>query len=182
MSYILNSDKSENFECKLCLEGADLQESEARLVINAKGINLLFEGEISEDGKCIVEVSGLKKVFPKETEGHMKLEVIAEGDTYFLPWEEDVIIKPSKQVKVETVSVGNKKPRKPKMKVEVKQPSVDHVEVLLSKIRKQGLTKSKLTENRKKYLPEIAKCIISYYKSVNQKPKDGLIKEIVRKL
>ena len=43
MAYKLYTDKQENFECKIYLEGASLQEAKSRLVVEGNNFNLLFE-------------------------------------------------------------------------------------------------------------------------------------------
>jgi hypothetical protein len=182
MSYLLNSDKLENFECKLCLEGASLNDSSARVVINANGYNLLYEGVIDSDGKCNVEITGLKKIFPAEVNGNMKLEVIAD-DTYFCPWEESVTIKPSKSLTVETVKTPQL-PSKPQMKVEVKekpkpQPNINE---LCEVLRVNGFTKEVVYKNKKKSIPILGKVIKEYHNSLGAKPQKGIIKEILNKL
>ena len=40
--YKLFTDKKENFECKIELEGASLDDAVARLVVESKKLNLLF--------------------------------------------------------------------------------------------------------------------------------------------
>ena len=70
----------------------ELKDSVARVIIEADNHKLLFEGEIKDSGDCRVELKNLKKIFTEQTAGTLKFEVIAEGDTYFLPYEEKVII------------------------------------------------------------------------------------------
>ena len=40
MAYKLYTDKQENFECKIYLEGASLQEAKSRLVVEGNNFNL----------------------------------------------------------------------------------------------------------------------------------------------
>ena len=63
MSYILNTDKLETFECNLALEGAELKDSVARVIIEADNHKLLFEGEIKDSGDCRVELKKSQKDF-----------------------------------------------------------------------------------------------------------------------
>jgi len=120
--YQLFTDKQEIFEADLKLEGASLNDSFARLVVETEDWNLVFNGEINERGHVNIPIKKLKRVFPNGTSGTMKLEVVAE-DTYFTPWESDFQVETSKQVTVEVKSQTKKKPvmetnQKPTMKVE----------------------------------------------------------------
>jgi hypothetical protein len=184
MSYILNNDRQEDFECTLSLEGADLDDSKARIIVEAAGYNVMFNGVINEDGKCTVPIKNLKKLFPKEVNGTMKLEVIAE-DTYFSPWEDDVTIKPSKTLTVETVK-KSEPISKPQMKVEVKQPTVEkpkpNINELCETLKLSGFTKKVIMENKKTAIPTLGKVIHEYYKSLDATPEKGIVKEILQKL
>jgi len=101
--YKLYTDKIENFEAKIKLEGASLKKSIARLVIEADGFDLLFKGTISESGKVKIPVKRLRGLLDESTKGTIKLEVIAE-DTYFTPWESQFEVNTSKKVTVEIKS------------------------------------------------------------------------------
>jgi len=129
--YQLFTDKQEIFEADIKLEGASLNDSFARLVVESEDWNLVFKGEINENGHVNIPIKKLKQIFPNGTTGNMKLEVVAE-DTYFTPWESDFEVETSKQVTVEVKSQNNKNkltekktPRKPTMTVErVSKPIV----------------------------------------------------------
>jgi hypothetical protein len=101
--YKLYTDKIENFEAKIKLEGASLKKSTARLVIEADGFDLLFKGTITEAGKVSIPVKRLRGLIDEDTKGTIKLEVIAE-DTYFTPWESEFQVDTSKKVTVEIKS------------------------------------------------------------------------------
>jgi hypothetical protein len=64
---------------------------------------LLFPGKIDTDGKCTIPVSKLKGLLDENTQGNIKLEVIAD-DVYFTPWESNFIIETSKKLTVEVTS------------------------------------------------------------------------------
>ena len=100
--YKLYTDKIENFEANIKLEGASLKKSKARLVIEADGFDVMFKGTISEDGKVKVPVKRLRGLIDENTQGTIKLEVIAE-DTYFTPWESKFKVEQSKKVTVEVM-------------------------------------------------------------------------------
>lgn len=101
--YKLFTDKTELFECSIKLEGASLSNSQARLIIESPDVNLLFNGEIDESGKCKIPVKKLKGLLDENTKGNIKLEVIAD-DTYFTPWESPFSVQASKKVTVEVKS------------------------------------------------------------------------------
>ena len=46
--YKLYTDKIENFEAKIKLEGASLKKSKARLVVEAEDFDIMFKGNISK--------------------------------------------------------------------------------------------------------------------------------------
>ena len=59
MAYKLYTDKQETFECDLYLEGADLKDSSARIIVETDNLTLLFKGEINKDGNCKVPIKKL---------------------------------------------------------------------------------------------------------------------------
>ena len=101
--YKLFTDKTELFECNIKLEGASLKNSQARLIIESEDINLLFKGQITSEGKCIIPIKKLKGLLEGNTKGEIKLEVIAE-DTYFTPWKSEFVVEASKKLTVEVKS------------------------------------------------------------------------------
>ena len=111
MAYKLYTDKQETFECDLFLEGADLKNSSARILVETKDLTLLFPGTITKDGNCKVPIKKLKGLLDENTTGDIKLEVIAE-DTLIEPWQSDFVVSTSKKVTVEVKSQSNKKPIK----------------------------------------------------------------------
>lgn len=98
--YKLFTDKSEVFECSINLEGASLNKSVARILIESKDYNLVFKGSINSNGICKIPIKKLKGLLPENSKGNIKLEVIAE-DTYFTPWDSTYYVDASKKVTVE---------------------------------------------------------------------------------
>ena len=90
--YKLYTDKQEIFECDIQLEGASLNNSNARLIIETDDLSLLFKGNINSQGKCKIPVKRLKGLLGEDIKGTIKLEVIAE-DTYFIPWESAFVVE-----------------------------------------------------------------------------------------
>ena len=107
--YKLFTDKSELFECDIKLEGASLNKSKARLVVETNDYSLMFDGSINSSGKCEIPIRKLKGLIDESASGNIRLEVIAE-DTYFTPWESDFEVAASKKVTVEVKSQTSKKP------------------------------------------------------------------------
>ena len=58
--YKLFTDKSELFECDIKLEGASLNKSKARLVVETNDYSLMFDGSINSSGKCEIPIRKLK--------------------------------------------------------------------------------------------------------------------------
>ncbi len=58
--YKLFTDKVEIFECDVKLEGASTKNSIARIIVESEDVNLLFNGTITEDGKCKIPIKKLK--------------------------------------------------------------------------------------------------------------------------
>ncbi len=125
--YTLYSDKNNIFECDIQLEGASITQAFARVIVEGDNLNLVFNGDITSEGNCRIEMPKLNML--KEG-GEMKLEVIAD-DMYFNPWNSDFELKKSKSVTVEvkqptdnvikenkaTVKVNIPKETKPKRRV-----------------------------------------------------------------
>jgi len=95
--YTLYSDKKNIFECDIQLEGASLSQAFARVIIEGDDLNLVFNGTITNDGYCKIEMPKLNVM---EGNGNIKLEVIAD-DMYFNPWDSNYELKKSKSIKVE---------------------------------------------------------------------------------
>jgi len=116
--YPLYSDKPNLFECQIQLEGCSLNDASARLIIESQQNSLMFNGEIDNNGTCLIPVKKLKGLVSEN--GEMKLEVIAD-DMYFNPWNSEFDLKASKKLTVE-VKQQTKTPiieSKPKVKVNV---------------------------------------------------------------
>ena len=69
----------------------------------------MFNGSISNSGKCEIPIKKLKGLIDEDTTGNIRLEVIAE-DTFFTPWESEFEVETSKKVTVEVKSQTFKKP------------------------------------------------------------------------
>ena len=101
--YKLYTDKIENFEAKIKIEGASLKKSKARLVVESEDFDLMFKGTIDSSGNVKIPVKRMRGLLDEDTKGNIRLEVIAE-DTYFVPWESTFEVESSKTVTVEVKS------------------------------------------------------------------------------
>ena len=105
--YTLFTDKSDVFECDLKLEGASISKSQCRLLIESDDFSLLFNGSINESGQVKIPIKKLKNILEENKTGNLKLEVIADGDSYFTPWEEKFIVKTNKKASILEVRSKN---------------------------------------------------------------------------
>ena len=153
--YKLFTDKTELFECSISLQGASLNKSKARLVIETPEYSLLFNGTISKSGKCEIPIRKLKGLIDENTSGNIRLEVIAE-DTFFTPWESDFEVDVSKKVTVEVKSQTTKKPiveAKVEVKIKNEKPTLterDHVVNLFKLLVKEEINMDNITFKRNK--------------------------------
>jgi hypothetical protein len=121
--YPVYKDRSETFSCDVTVEGAKLNDTQARLILESDDWTLMFEGEIDRNGKCNIPIKKLN-IFEEGSVGRIRLEVIAEN-TVFTPWEDDFKVKMSKKVTVQ-LSESLRRPKKDliqesKVKVNVKR-------------------------------------------------------------
>jgi hypothetical protein len=186
--YTLFTDKTELFECNIKLEGASLKNSQARLIIESEDINLLFKGQITTDGKCIIPIKKLKGLLEGNTKGEIKLEIIAE-DTYFTPWKSEFIVEASKKLTVEVKSQDAAiiAESAPKVQVsgikETTDPITEHVVKLIKLLIKEDINLNNLSIKKDK-----VNNIIATYTKENpiqetQLPKviDGILSTLPKK-
>ena len=183
MAYKLYTDKQETFECDLFLEGADLKESSARILVETKDLTLLFPGEINEEGNCKVPIKKLKGLIGEDTTGNIKLEVIAE-DTLIQPWQSEFVVETSKKVTVEVKGQGDKKPikevsNKPQVKIKNIKNNFNPVNDMVNTLSENGITLQKIIKNKK----TVAPILEDYSIKVNYKGGTSkFIREVINKL
>jgi len=181
--YKLYTDKQETFECDLFLEGADLKESSARLIVESKDLTLMFKGTIDEKGNCKVPIKKLKGLMGENTTGDIKLEVIAE-DTLIEPWQSDFIVDTAKKVTVEVKSQREEKPQikestKPQVKVKSVKNYTNPVNQMVNVLVKNDITINEVLQNKQK----IAPILKNYANTINyQGGTQKFIKEVINKL
>ena len=130
--YTLYSDKNNIFECDIQLEGASITQAFARVIVEGNNLNLVFNGDITSEGNCRIEMPKLNML--KEG-GEMKLEVIAD-DMYFNPWNSDFELKKSKSVTVEVKQPTDKVIKENKATVKVNVPKETKPKRRVSKPKK----------------------------------------------
>lgn len=101
--YKLYTDKTELFECTIKLQGASLSKSKVRLLVESSDLNLLSPGTVDSEGKCTIPIAKLRGLLDENTQGNIKLEVIAD-DVYFTPWESNFMVEASRKLTVEVKS------------------------------------------------------------------------------
>ena len=181
--YKLYTDKQETFECDLFLEGADLKESSARIVVESKDLTLMFKGTIDKKGNCKVPIKKLKGLMSENTIGDIKLEVIAE-DTLIEPWQSDFIVDTAKKVTVEVKSQKEEKPQikestKPQVKIKSVKNYVNPIDEMVNTLIENNITIDKVLQNKKK----IAPILKNYADTINyQGGTQKFIKEVINKL
>ena len=182
--YKLFTDKTELFECDIKLQGASLNKSKARLVVETSEYSLLFNGTINSNGKCEIPIRKLKGLIDEDTKGNIRLEVIAE-DTYFTPWESDFEVETSKKVTVEVKSQQNKKPileTKVKVKVKKTKPVTltekQHVVNLFKLLIKEDININNISFKRNK----LNNIVATYLKENTIKNKNKVINSVLKVL
>ena len=181
--YKLYTDKQETFECDLFLEGADLKESSARIIVESKDLTLMFKGTIDDKGNCKVPIKKLKGLMGETTTGDIKLEVIAE-DTLIEPWQSDFIVDTAKKVTVEVKSQKEEKPQikestKPQVKVKSIKNYTNPINEMVKVLIENDITINEVLQNKKK----IAPILKNYANTINyQGGTSKFIKEVINKL
>lgn len=144
--YKLFTDKIENFEARIKLEGASLKKSSARLVVEAENFSLLFKGSIDENGNVKVPVRRLRGLLDENTNGAIRLEVIAE-DTFFTPWESTFEVETAKSVKVEIKSQQATPITETQTSVEIKSQSKSDIPTISEKVHVIAIMKMLIKED-----------------------------------
>lgn len=166
--YTLYSDKLNNFEAQIELEGASYNKTECRLVLESNNGNLIYYGNVNSTGKVEIPIDkGLNEI----KKGSAKLEVIAES-TYFIPWEDKFEVEASKKVMAEVKS-PTKSPQLNDVKVGVKVVQENVVENFDSFLRKKKITQRVLSS--KSNIKNVGKLIEGYIR-LNKLNDDNIFK------
>jgi hypothetical protein len=190
--YKLYTDVDKKFSCKVDVGGVSLSECKSRMILETDGLNLVFNGIITKDGMCEVQLTKLKNILSENTKGKLKLEVIAEN-TLFTPWETECLVDVYRrlnisEIKLESdsdiiddrpkVSVKLGEVSKPKKEITNESKYKVHIDLLKSEMKKRNITTmdhfNKLIESYKKVTRKsgvLSESDITYL-------KNKLIKEI----
>lgn len=181
--YKLYTDREENFNCDIALEGARLKDSFARIILETTDFNLVFKGSINQEGKCEIPIKPLRHLLETNDRGKMVLEVVAD-DTYFRPWESNFVVDSYKKVEVKINEVTI--PSKPRISVSVNKsqkktikespkPKKKNLSIIINEL-KQTLIKNDISiKNIKTKKKSFAKLTTEYFKRNNIKKNKNLI-------
>ena len=180
--YKLYTDKQETFECDLFLEGADLKESSARIVVESDDLTLMFKGTIDDKGNCKVPIKKLKGLMNENTTGDIKLEVIAE-DTLIEPWQSDFVVETAKKVTVEVKSQTTKPQIKESTKPQVKIKNIKNdsnpINEIVEFFKENNVTIQKVLKDKKR----IVSILENYSNKIEYKGgTKKFIREVIKKL
>ena len=182
--YKLFTDKTELFECNISLQGASLKKSKARLVVETQDYSLLFNGSINSNGKCEIPIRKLKGLIDEDTNGSIRLEVIAE-DTFFTPWQSDFEVETSKKVTVEVKTQTTQKPileAKATIKPQqVTKSEKTHVVNLFKLLIKEDINIDNISYKRNKLNNIVATYLKEHTIKDTEKIINGVLKVLVNK-
>ncbi|MEO6301841.1 MAG: hypothetical protein ABIP51_01595 [Bacteroidia bacterium] len=126
--HIFYKDKPSLFEFKINVEGAELDNTFSRVILENNNRKYLFEGTI-KDGVCSIEIPALKE-FKETKTSKLLVEVVADS-TYFAPYTSEYEVKESKKVVVEMIE---RKPKQSKPTVIVEAIIKEELKPLAKKI------------------------------------------------
>lgn len=186
--YKIFLDKNKVFECNVTIEGASLDQSEARLLLESEDFTLTFKGKINSDGTVKIPINKLKGILKENYKGKISLEVIAE-DTVFKPWESDYQTDVSKKVEVKfenKINESFEEPviSKPKMTFSIVPDEFDtqkHLQEIFKILESHKVNRKNLVENKK-----VFNKLVETYCSLNYINKEENIlsikKDLINKL
>jgi len=173
--YKIFLDKSKTFQCNVNIEGAALNKSKARLLIETENFSLSFNGKINPNGIVKIPINKLKGVLNEEDTGKISLEIIAE-DTLFVPWEGVYKADMSKKVNVEideslNENVEEISEQKPKMSFSLILDEFDtshHLTEISKILEKHNVNKKTLIKNKQIFNKLVEKyCSLNYINDLN---------------
>jgi hypothetical protein len=184
--YKIFLDKNKIFQCNVNIEGASLNESEVRLLLESDDFTLTFKGKISSDGTVKIPINKLKGILKENYTGKIFLEVIAE-DTLFKPWESEYKTDVSKKVEVKfenTINEVEEKIEKPKITFSIIPDEFDtkqHLNEIYKILESHHVNRKNLIQNKKVFHKLVEKyCSLNFINNVNNvnNIKKDLIKNI----
>lgn len=161
------------FEVEVKIEGASLNESKARLLLEFDNEHtLLFNGTINSGGICKVTIPALKEI--KKSSGRAILEIIAD-DTYFEPWKSQFDIQNKKSIKLVSEATISSVANNKKIVVNV-QPTKKSVLTESKKEKKllDGILKETCSPEDRHRI----KTVLSNFTKLQKNKKERLMKEL----
>lgn len=159
-------DKPKNYKWKINVEGANIEQTTARLILEFEDQSLLFKGKIDDSGVCTVQVPKLKNT--TQSQGTAYFEVIVES-TVFVPWTSEFTIKESKAVKVEMMKSEDDEEQNEdkdiKIKVDVVNKTTDKTEPPKNKQTEKTTIKSEESET-------VEESVHNIFKSIKEKVEE----------
>lgn len=100
--YKIFKDKEKIFKCKVHVQGVNISDCQARLIIQSEDLTFMLRGNIGTDGICKITIPKIK-VLEEGTTGKLVLEIIADS-TLFNAYESDFEVHFDKKITVEVPS------------------------------------------------------------------------------
>lgn len=181
-NFIVYTDKPTEFDFKVEVEGASLDDAKARLIIETQKTSFLLEGNVKSDGSAVIEIPKLKGLVEDNISGKMRLEVIVE-DAYFQPWEGTYQVAASKKVTVNEV-LSEKPAAKPAMSITIKEkktPYQANIESIVESLSSRGITSTNiLNDKNKKYMYSLIEVVFN--KSLTELNNKVIINDIIHNM
>lgn len=185
--YSITLDKNKTFECSASIEGASIDNSKVRLIVETKGYSMAFTGTISSDGSVKIPIPKLKNILKEGVTGDISLEVVVD-DTLFVPWTDEYKTEVLQKVEVSFINANNTPLLEDKkVTVEIKpsgvkglMSSITPVNILASALLKEGVTMKNVLSKT----PEANKTIIKFIKEykINKESYNKILSELPSKL
>ncbi len=174
--YKITLDQAKVFECNVSIQGATVDNSKVRLVLESNNVSFIFKGEIDNNGKVRIPISKLKGLLKENTSGKLSLEVIAD-DTFFTPWSSDYKTETMRKVEV---SFDDSKPMlenkevkvsfedKPAAKPPKKKSSLSEATILAKMLINEGVNVNNIAK-KPKTLNRVIESFIKEFKPTGDK-------------
>jgi hypothetical protein len=182
--YKFYQDKTEDFIIKnIKVEGSSLSKAKARLILENSEYNLIFLGEIDTSGRCVIPIPKLK-CLSENLKGNLKLEVIVEDDSIFIPYQDTFEIGVNRKVTVEVVKqdkpIITESKKKVTATVEKKESRTDQIANVIYKIfESRSININNIKGNKE--VPEIISIITKRFK-INEGESQIIQEQLLQKL
>lgn len=179
-NFKLYTDKNEIFECNISITGGTLNSTKVRMILNFDDKfdnSIVCYGNILENKKCKITLPPLKNIISKT--GNAVLEVISDN-TYFESWNSKFNIEKSKDVVVESVTIGSKESTNTKVEINIESKK-EKVKEPIKEVKKNIKSIDILNENiKERDKDRILKYIEQYKKIVSKKETKEKLEESLK--